>query len=87
MQLAYDFANGSGDQETASRLDELACQVGEGGVSQSVLSQAEANRTQLEELEDRVGLAEDADVKLDPETIGKLYTLHAEQVTPSLSTS
>ena len=27
VQLAYDFADGSGDQETASRLDELACQV------------------------------------------------------------
>ena len=45
------------------------------------------NRTHLEELEDRVGLAEDADVKLDPETIGKLYTLHAEQVSPPVSIS
>ena len=38
VQLAYDFANGSGDQETASRLDELACQVtalGKGEVSPS----------------------------------------------------
>ena len=26
-QLAFDFVNGTGDQETASRLDELAVQV------------------------------------------------------------
>ena len=44
--MAFDFVNGTGDQETASRLDELAVQ-------------AEANRTQLEELEDAVGLGSD----------------------------
>ena len=27
IQLAFDFVNGTGDQETASRLDELAVQV------------------------------------------------------------
>ena len=28
IQLAFDFVNGTGDQETASRLDELAVQAG-----------------------------------------------------------
>ena len=27
IQLAFDFVNGTGDQETAGRLDELAVQV------------------------------------------------------------
>jgi len=66
IQLAFDFVNGSGDQETASKLDELA-------------AQAELNRTALEEMEDRVGLSEDADVDLDIKTIGELYSLHAQQ--------
>ena len=67
IQLAFDFVNGTGDQETASRLDELAVQ-------------AEANRTQLEELEDAVGLGgDDAEVEPDEETITKLYRLHQEK--------
>ena len=66
-QLAFDFVNGTGDQETASRLDELAVQ-------------AEANRTQLEELEDAVGLGgDDAEVEPDEETITKLFRLHQEK--------
>jgi len=65
-QLAFDFVNGTGDQETASRLDELAVQ-------------AEMNRTQLEELEDAVGLGGDGEVEPDDETIVRLFRLHQEK--------
>ena len=42
--------------------------------------QAEANRTQLEELEDAVGLGgDDAEVEPDEETIIKLFRLHQEK--------
>ena len=100
--MAFDFVNGTGDQETASRLDELAVQVHRllknlitscvHGLSFKIKFlfelmqeiheklQAEANRTQLEELEDAVGLGgDDAEVEPDEETIIKLFRLHQEK--------
>ena len=87
--MAFDFVNGTGDQETASRLDELAVQAETKPKDTFILDtiihdtfiQAEANRTALEELEDAVGLGgdDDADVDLDEETIAKLFRLHQEK--------